>query len=101
MTFDYLQYEATTKDGEEIKYRLQNVNRAFASNSKDEIGTIIKYKQNEDKLKRARVQSLPSNVFVYNTDIRSEEIINQLVDKIDYQYYIDRIYERLGEFVDE
>lgn len=101
MSFDYLQYEAVTNDGEEIKCKLQNVNRAFASNNGNEIGTIIKYKLSDGKLKKTRVQSLSPNVFVYNTDIRSQKIIDQLITKIDYQYYINRIYERLGEFVDE
>lgn len=101
MSFDYLQYEAITNDGGEIKCKLQNVNRAFASNNENEIGTIIKYKLSDGKLKKTRVQSLSPNVFVYNTDIRSQKIIDQLITKIDYQYYINRIYERLGEFVDE
>ena len=45
MSFDYLQYEATTNDGKEIKEKLQNINRSFASNNENEIGTIIKYKE--------------------------------------------------------
>ena len=101
MSYDYLQYEAFTNTCENIKERLQNINRAFASNSNTEFGTIIKYKIVDGKVKKARLQSLPQNVFVYNNDIREPEIISELTKKIDYDYYVNRIYERLGEFVDE
>ena len=99
MSFDYCMYEATDKDGHEIKERLQNINRAFASNDENCIGTVIKYKVDGDKLKKARIQSLPPNVFIYNEDIRNEKVISELTARIDDNYYINRIYERLGEFI--
>lgn len=101
MSYDYLQYEAFTNTCDTIKEKLQNINRAFASNSNTVFGTIIKYKIVDGKVKKARLQSLPQNIFIYNNDIREPEIINELTKKIDYQYYINRIYERLGEFIDE
>ena len=101
MSFDYCQYETIDQDGNKKEIKLQNINRAFASNDPNVIGTVIKYKTDENgKLKQTRIQSLPKNVFIYNDDIREESIIDRLSEKIDYQYYIDRIWERCGEFVE-
>ena len=100
MSFDYCCYEVTTKDGV-VKEKLQNVNRAFASNDSENLGTVIKYKTEEGKTKKARIQSLPPNVFIYNQDIRSESVKKELAKKIDYGYYIKRIYERCGEFIEQ
>lgn len=100
MSFDYCQYECTDAYGTTTKTRLQNINRAFASNDKYHVGTVIKYKNEDGKLKHARVQSLPDNVFIYNGDIRDQQVIDELIPKINYQYYIDRIYKRCGEFVE-
>ena len=41
----------------------------------------------------------PDSVFVYNEDINSEETLEKLKDKINWQYYIDRTYERIKEFI--
>lgn len=100
MSYDYCQYEYTDLYGTTTKTRLQNINRAFASNDKEHVGTVIKYKNEDGKLKHARVQSLPDNVFIYNGDIRDQRVIDKLVMKINYQYYIDRIYKRCGEFIE-
>ena len=100
MSFDYCQYEVTNSDGSVTKTRLQNINRAFASNEQSHVGTVIKYKNDDGKLKHTRIQSLPDNVFIYNEDIRNQDVIDNLVTKINYQYYVDRIYERCGEFVE-
>lgn len=99
MSFDYSCYEKI-KDNEVIREKIQNINRAFASSEKEYVGTIVKYKKEGEKVKKQRMQSLAPNVFVYNGDIRSQEVIDKLVPKIDYQYYIDRIYERCGEFIE-
>ena len=99
MSFDYCSYEVTNKNGV-TKEKLQNVNRAFASNDSENIGTVIKYKREDGKLKKARIQSLPPNVFIYNQDIRPESIRKELAKKIDYEYYVNRIYERCGEFIE-
>ena len=42
---------------------------------------------------------LPKSVFVYIEDVRSEETYEKLKDKIDWQYYVDRTYERIKEFI--
>ena len=99
LSFDYSMYEAIDKFGNKIEKRLQNINRAFASNDNNLIGTVVKYKIEGDKIKKSKIQSLPQNVFIYNEDIREPTIIQKLVEKIDYSYYINRIWERLKEFV--
>ena len=74
---------------------LQNVNRCFAYNSLTENGMI--YKINPDKT--SKYPSLPNNVFIYNNAINKDENIDEIIDKIDWQYYIDRSYEKLGKLV--
>lgn len=74
---------------------LQNVNRCFAYNSLTENGMIYKISPN----KTSKYPSLPSNVFIYNNDICKDENIDEIIDKIDWQYYIDRSYEKLGKLV--
>lgn len=102
MSFDYCVYETIDKNGNQTRVRLQNINRAFASNDDNIIGTVIKCKDDETaKVKRARIQSLPPNVFIYNNDIRDSETVDELVKRIDYNYYINRIYERCGEFIEK
>ena len=41
---------------------------------------------------------IPDNVFVYDKDVRDKSAVDEIIDKIDYQYYIDRAYERILEF---
>ena len=82
------------------------LNRAFAAKIEyDEEGntiihTLVKHKDPTKKgASSARVANLPESIFVYN-----KEIINaydELYDKINYQYYIDRIYEKVLEFLPE
>lgn len=81
MDYDYLTFE----NGAEIT-RLQNVNRCFASKTP---GMIYKNKTH----KHDKYSNLPDRVFVWN-----KQLDNLLIDKIDYQYYVDRIYERINEF---
>ena len=38
-------------------------------------------------------------MFVYNGDIRGEETVKELDKRIDFDYYVNRIYERILEFV--
>ena len=49
--------------------------------------------------KRAKVSNLPDSVFVYNEEILSDEAKQKLEQKIDYQYYVERAYERIQEFI--
>ena len=86
LTYDYLSFE---KNGQSTK--LQKVNRCFASK---EPGML--YKNKGDK--KAKYQNLPDSIFIYNNEILSEETVDKLVEKIDYEYYIKRAYERIDEF---
>ena len=98
-SFDYTELEEKNIETNEIKItKLQGVNRAFASKNKNIIGKIYKLRS-DGKVKKAKVANLPENVFVYDNEILSEEAINKLVPIIDYQYYINRSYEKLGEFI--
>jgi len=86
LSFDYLTFE---KDGEVT--RLQNVNRCFASKTP---GLIYKNKGTKHNL----YQNLPDSVFIYNNEILSDKAIDELINKIDFNYYIKRAYERINEF---
>ena len=86
LTYDYLTFEANG-----IVTKLQKVNRCFASKK---LGMI--YKNKADK--HDKYANLPDNVFIYNNEILSEESVNNLIDRIDYDYYIKRSYERIKEF---
>lgn len=86
LTYDYLTFESQNNI-----IKLQKVNRCFASK---ESGMIYKNKTN----KHDKYQNLPDSVFVYNNEILSQEAINKLMSKIDYNYYIKRAYERIAEF---
>lgn len=88
-TFDKL---VLTKDN--IDYDIDEVSRAFPSIENNN-QTVYKIK----KGKRMKVSGLPASVFIYNEDIRDQKIINELSKKIDWNWYINRIYERLKEFI--
>lgn len=99
-TFDYTEYEETFEDGSIESTRLQGINRAFAYNSTTSVGMIYKCKIDKNgKFKRAKISSIPDNVFVFDDDIRTSENVIKIQQKIDYNYYIKRGYERLTEFV--
>lgn len=99
LTFDWMQYELYDKDGNiQATTKLHNVTRAFAMKDDDFSGMIYKCKEGE-KSAHNRVQNLPPSVFVYDNEILSDEAVNSLTKKIDYDYYVDRIYERLTEFI--
>ena len=74
---------------------LQHINRAFPMVASNVIGQIYKCKEDKQSI----IPMLPKSVFVYNEDVRSEETYEKLKDKIDWQYYVDRTYERIKEFI--
>lgn len=97
-SFDYLDYEKTHQDGRvEIEHLQQHVNRAFAMANDEYTGMIYK-KRDSGKVTKTKVSNLPDSVFVYNNEILSDEAVNKLMPQIDYQYYIERGYERILEF---
>lgn len=112
-TFDYLTYDTIRlvkgkrkNPIEELvsSERIKPLNRAFAA--KIEYGpdgnaiihTLVKHK---DPLKKgasnAKVANLPNSVFVYNEDITNA--YEELKGRINYQYYIDAIYDKILEFI--
>lgn len=99
-SFDYLTYDTQDiKTGQIYSERLANICRVFAYKSNSEYGMVYKHKDSYGKHSKSKISNLPDNVFIYNYDIMSEQGKREVADKIDYQYYIDRIYERIGEFV--
>lgn len=98
-SFDRLELQENTKDNLTTIVKVQNVNRAFASNDKEVTRMLYKCR-NEGKVKRAKVSNLPNNIFVYNEEIKSKEAVEKLSKMIDYDYYVKRSYERIAEFMD-
>lgn len=101
-SYDYLEYEEEDLTTNLITTRrIQNVNRVFALFNKSKIGMVYKYKNRGGKLAKAKVSNLPDSVFVYDDEIMSECSKIKILEKINLYYYEDRIYERVGEFIDD
>lgn len=99
-TFDYLAYKMTTiNTGSVAEYQIQSPSRCFAKRDISSVGTIIKHRTKNGKHTFAKVQNLPDNVFIWNDEILSEDAVNKIVPQIDYKYYVNRIYERINEFL--
>lgn len=99
-TFDYLAYKMTTiSNGSVAEYQIQSPSRCFAKRDISSVGTIIKHRTKNGKHTFAKVQNLPDNVFIWNDEILSEDAVNKIVPQIDYKYYVNRIYERINEFL--
>lgn len=95
-TYKWSEYRETdlTTNTIRVEY-LQHINRAFPMKSDNIVGQIYKCKEEKQSI----IPMLPKSVFVYNEDINSNEAYDKLKDKIDWQYYIDRAYERMKEFI--
>lgn len=76
--------------------KLQGIDRAFAYNNIKFINTIYQYKTSNGKITRKKLAHIPNNVFIYNKDLFNA--YDLLKDKIDYQYYIERIKQKIKEF---
>jgi len=98
LSFDRLELQEDFEDGLSSKTVVQSVNRAFASNDKHVKRMLYKCRD-EGKVKRAKVASLPDNIFVYNDEVKSEEAVKYLMEHINYDYYVKRAYERIAEFM--
>jgi hypothetical protein len=110
-TFDYMtedKYVFTTNaKGKQISQlyhsrQVKPLNRVFAKkvetiNGLKTYTVLTKHKDNHGKHQKTKVPNLPDSVFIYNEDITDAYDI--IKDQIDWQYYINRIYEKLGEFV--
>ena len=62
-------------------------------------GTVIKHRIKNGKHTFAKVQNLPTNVFIWNKEILSDNAVKEISTQLDYDYYIKRIYERINEFL--
>lgn len=98
MTFNWMQYELTDENGNTTIEKVHNVVRAFAMKDKTKTGMIYKCKF-VGKTVHNKIQNLPPSVFIHDEEILSDETIDKLVKQIDYNYYVDRIYERIAEFI--
>ena len=99
LSYDYLVYEYV-EDGQTKRMNVQSISRAFAL--KQDVGTGIVYKVKElddGKTKQSKIACSPENEIIYNDEILSDEAKEALSDVIDWQWYIDRIYERITEFI--
>lgn len=77
---------------------IQPLSRAFAkkavlTNDLIEMSTVRKHKNN----KADKIASLPDSVFIYNKSILDNP--KEVLDQIDFDYYINRIYEKLSKFI--
>lgn len=101
-SYDYLTYDVQDlRTGAVKSEKLSGICRVFASNSPSEAGMVYKFKEHGKggKPSRSRVPNLPDSVFIWNDEISSPEARATLKQRVDYKYYVERIYERIGEFV--
>lgn len=78
------------------------LNRVFAKklelkNGMKTYTILTKHKNSNGKHVKQKIANLPDSIFIYNEDIT--DAYEKLKDKIDWQYYVNRIYEKLAEFV--
>lgn len=98
-TFDWLDYEEIDLNTKEIKVtKIQHVNRGFAWNAVDKKGVVYKRKY-EGKVTKSKIAGIPDNIFIYNKDITDESVCEKLKDKINWNYYVVRAYERIWDFI--
>ena len=81
---------------------IKPLNRAFAGKAEYVDGlpiiTIItKHKDVNGKHSQAKVANLPDSVFIYNGEL--DGAYEQLKDKINWQAYIDRIYDKILTYI--
>ena len=99
-SYDYLMYKMTTlSDGSTAEYEIQSPSRCFVKKGVDTVGTVIKHRTVKGKHSFAKVQSLPQSVFVWNKEILSPEAVKEISNQLDYDYYVNRIYQRINEYL--
>lgn len=98
LSFDRLELQEDFADGLSRKTVVQSVNRVFASKDK-QVKRMLYKCRDEGKVKRVKVASLPENIFVYNEEVKSDEAVKYLMERIDYDYYVKRAYKRIAEFM--
>lgn len=100
-SFDSLTYDMKSLDGNEsASYEIPGgLCRCFAWNDKKYIGMVNKHKMKANKESIAKVSNLPDSVFIYNKNLFTEQAKDEIMKNINYDYYVYRIYERIGEFI--
>ena len=83
------------EDNKEIE--LQEINRVFPSNK--EMKNMIYKIDNTKKVSKIKVTNLPDNIFIYNEDILDKDVIKKLQEDINWDWYINRVYIRLSDFL--
>lgn len=100
MSFDWMELETLDiETGEKTVSKLDSVCRAFSYNNSDVVQCVYKRKH-RGKTTKSRIASTPQNMFVYNHEILSKDAIAEVHKHIDFQYYIDRSYEKILTFKD-
>lgn len=94
---EYEEFDIETKEKKIIP--LQGIDRAFALKSNHIIGMVYKVGTSKNPTSRAKVSNLPESVFIYNDNILNENAYIELKDKIDYNYYVKRIYQKISQFI--
>lgn len=99
-TYDWMDIEKIDlQSNTMIIEQLGSVCRAFAYNNSDVKWTIYKHKSS-GRATKCTLQNVPNNVFIHNKEILSDKAIDEIMIKIDYDYYVKRAYERILEFKD-
>lgn len=100
-TFQYMAYKTTyMKDLSTSEEKIKSPSRCFASKISDYSGMIFKHKINKSGIHQsAKVSNLPDNVFIWNTEILSDAARENIKNKLDYDYYVNRIYTKINEFL--
>lgn len=79
---------------------IADLNRAFAKKYDGTISMIYKHKDRNGKDSKTKIANIPDNIFIDNGEILSNEGVQRVVNKIDYDWYINRAKTRLTEFFD-
>ena len=99
-TYNWVEYEVVDKaTGDITSTNMQSVNRAFAMKDQTKIGMLYKFKQDK-KLAKAKIPSNVDSVFIHNDEILSDKAVDELLPQIDFDFYINRAYERINEFIE-
>ena len=108
MTYDTIKLikGKTKKVKEELisSEEVKPLNRAFAAKIEYDaegntlVHTLVKHKAPGKKgASQAKVANLPESIFIYNDDI--SHAYEELKGQVNYQYYIDKIYEKVLDFI--
>lgn len=100
ISYDYCTYETTNVATNETKVeRIDDLNRAFAKKYDGTISMIYKHKERNGKHSKTKLSNVPDNLLIYNDEILSDEAIKKVSEQIDFDWYVERAYKRIKEFI--